>query len=212
MIVEIDTEKLRKHGLDFHQYLFCQFIYQQAKPDLSQYLSVFGAFFDNDSLNMIRSLGYLDLKNEKDEYRFNNIFVTDLFVEDFIEKSVPSKLISNKLSDWFDDWFNLFPQGVKSGGYLVKSDKAGCLKKMEKFVKLYPEYNKDIIIRATKDYINYMRMKQFQYMQLAHYFILKNDVSTLASCCEDVKNKLDTNEIEDLEVDYTIDKFTKKLN
>jgi len=212
MIVEINTEKLRKYGLDFNQFMFCQFIYQQAQPDLSKYRSVFGEFADRDSLDMIRSLGYLDLKKEEDDYRFSNMFVTDLFVEDFIEKPVASKLISNKLSDWFDEWFDLFPQGVKSGGYLIKSDKAGCLKKMEKFVKTYPEFNKDIIIRATKDYINYMRMKQFQYMQLAHYFIMKNDVSTLASCCEDVVNKLDTREIENLDVDYSVDKFTKKLN
>lgn len=212
MIVEINTEKLKKYGIDFNQYMFCQFIYQQCQPDLLQYRSIFGQFVDKDSLDMVRSLGYLDLKNEDDGYRFSNIFVTDLFIEDFIEKPIPSKLITNDLKDWFDDWFDLFPKGVKSGGYLVKSDKAGCYKKMKSFVKEYPEYNKDIIIRATKDYINYMRMKQFEYMQLAHYFIMKNGVSSLASFCEDVKNKLDNNEIEDLNIDYTIDKFTKKLN
>lgn len=212
MIVSIDIEKLIKCGLDINQYLFCSFIYQQSQPDLDNYIGLFGEFFDEESLIFIRSLGYLDLKKESDRYRFGNMFVTELFVEDFIEKSVPSKLISEKIEDWFDDWFDIFPKGIKSGGYLVRSDKQGCLSKMSKFIKKYPEYNKDVIIRATKDYVNYMRMKQFAYMQLAHYFIEKNGSSNLASGCEDVKDRLETSEITDLTVDYSEDLFIKRLN
>jgi len=214
MIVNVDIEKLIKYRLDINQYLFCSFIYQQSKPELLVYIEMFGTLIDESSMEFIRSIGYLDLKKESERYRFANMFVTDLFVEDFIEKSIPSKLISEKLEDWFDEWFDLWPRGIKSGGYLVKSDKQGCITKMGKFIKKYPEYTKDVIIRATKDYVNFMRMKQYNFMQLAHYFIDKNGISNLGSSCEDVKCRLEREDIIDLKIedDYSRDIFTKSLN
>lgn len=212
MVIVVDIEKLLKMGIDINQYLFCSFIYQQSQPYLKIYTDSFGQFFDEESLDYLRSLGYLELKEESRGYKFSNLVITDLFVEDFVEKPIPSKLNSNKVEEWIDEWIDLFPKGVKSGGYLVRSDRGSCLNKMKKFIKSYPEYDKEIIMRATKDYVNYYRMKQWNYMQVAHYFISKNEVSNLASNCEDIKHKLETKEIEDLNIDHSIDRFTKRLN
>ena len=36
---------------------------------------------------------------------------------------------------------------------------------MKKFVKTNPDYTKEIIIRATKDYLNHLRMNNFAFIQ-----------------------------------------------
>ncbi len=201
MIVEVDIEKLIKAGLDFNQYLFCQFVYQQSKPELEKYLDMFGKFFDRDSLEFIRSLGYLDLTEEKEGYKFGNMFVTEVFVSDFIEKPKITKVNGEEVDHWIDEWYELFPRGVKSGNYLVRSDKNGCLIKLRKFVKKNPEYSKEIIMKATAEYVRYCRMNNYKFMQLAHYFILKNDSSTLSAQCEAILHRMKTGEVDLMEVD-----------
>lgn len=201
MIVEVDIEKLIKTGLDINQYLFCQFIYQQSSLELEKYIKLFGQFYDRASVEFIRSLGYLDLKDEDKGYRFSNMFVTESFVNEFIEKPIPLKLKNNKVESWIDEWFELWPRGIKSGAYLVRSDKHGCFKKMEKFCKINPTYSKDIILKATKDYIDYCRMHNYKFMQLAHYFISKHDNSNLAAQCEAILHKQKTGEKDLMEVD-----------
>ena len=193
--------------------MFLQFIYQQQQAMFDTYISINDKFFTKDSLDDLQDLGYLQLVKEPLGYRFNNMQITVKFIEHFIEKAFVSKVGKEKVEDWIDEWYELWPKGVKSGGsVLVRSDKNGCLNKMKKFVKQNPDFNKDIIIRATKDYINHLRMSNFAFIQAAHYYIFKNDISNLASACEDVKDRLETNEIEDLSVDYSIDRFTKTLN
>lgn len=202
MIVEIDIDKLVKTGIDINQYLFCQFIYQQSNPELEQYLKVFGQFYSRDSIDLIRSLGYLDFKKEELGYRLGNMYVTESFINEFVEKPIPSKLKNDDRIDvWIDEWFDLWPRGIKSGAYLVRGDRAGCLSKMLKFCKKNKEFSKDIIMKATKDYIDYCRLHNYKFMQCAHYFILKNDNSNLAAQCEAILHKQKTGEKDLMEVD-----------
>jgi hypothetical protein len=93
----------------------------------------------------------------------------------------PRKVSVKELVDKYRD---LFPKGVKSGGYRVKGSKQGCLKKMEKFVKEHPEYSFDLILEATQQYIERKRAEGWRYMNLSHFFIEKNGVSQLEAECE----------------------------
>ena len=88
------------------------------------------------------------------------------------------------LLEFVNQYRALFPKGKNTNGFPYKGDKQGCLKKMAKFLKLYPEYTKEVILKVTTSYINTKRVGGFQFMHLAHFFIEKNGVSTLGSLCE----------------------------
>ena len=84
---------------------------------------------------------------------------------------------------WIDEWVDLFPVGIKSGGYYVKSNAQDCLKKMTRFVKKYPDFDRELIFDVTRKYISNLSMNSYKGMQLAHYFIEKNGISSLATEC-----------------------------
>lgn len=91
---------------------------------------------------------------------------------------------SDNIEDFVNEYRNLFPRGEISGGYPVRGDKRGCIERMQKFLKLYPDYSREVILEATRNYINRKEKEGFRYMQLAHYFILKDKISNLAGECE----------------------------
>ena len=93
--------------------------------------------------------------------------------------------------NWFGDWYNLWPSGVKSGGYYLKSGEADCRKKMEKFLSKY-DYTPEQIMKATSNYLNQMAAKGYEYTKLASYFIDKDGVSTLAGECENLNTSAES--------------------
>lgn len=95
---------------------------------------------------------------------------------------------------WIQEYRDLFPIGVKSGGFPVRGDLKGCTKKMERFLEDYPEYDKEIILKATKSYVDKKRLENYAYMQLAHYFIKKDDISSLAAECENLRESIEHKE------------------
>lgn len=212
MVFEINVDKIIDNELKFTSYIFLQFVYQQEHSLFNTYLSLKDTFFTRADIEELIEQEYLVLKDSSLGYRFANFKITPKFISDFIERQPPSKVEGEKVEDWIDQWYDLFPKGVKSGGYFVRSDKKGCLNKMLKFVEKYPEYDKDVILRATADYVNHMRMNGYKFMQIAHYLISKDGNSNLAANCEYVKNRLDDGEITDLNEDVTVDKFTRTLN
>ena len=194
MQFDVDVEKLIDKGININDYLFCHFICNNEKKLFDFYLEQFDKFFTKDSLVNLINLGYLRLEEESLGFTYNNIKVTDLFIETFIEElniKKASKTKSNDEIEWFEEWYSLWPKGIKVSGYPVKGDRKGCLKKLVKFTKEHPEFEKDIIIKATKDYIDASRMNRFIYMKLAHYFIYKDNMSSLAGYCEQIKEKVD---------------------
>lgn len=133
-----------------------------------------------DVLGVIKQLsnrGYISVVG--DEVIFND--KSEKLLKDY--NSNITKVDSNSIESWIEDFVNLFPKGVRTGGYLVKSDKISCLKKMEQFTKLYP-YSKEIILEATRNYINRKELEGYKYMKLAKYFILHDKSSELAAECE----------------------------
>lgn len=90
--------------------------------------------------------------------------------------------------DWIEEWYNLWPKGVKSMDYYVKADIKSCDTKMYAFINKY-EFNKDEILEATKQYINRLKNRNYEGIMISHNFISKNNVSTLATCCENLDIK-----------------------
>lgn len=89
-----------------------------------------------------------------------------------------------QVRDFTDIWLELWPEGIKSGGKYIKSDKAGVKAKMTAFRKKH-NYGEDVIMKATLDYLNQQKNKGWAYTRCAIYFIeKKGEGSDLASHCE----------------------------
>lgn len=94
------------------------------------------------------------------------------------------------VDEWINNWRELWPSGVKSGGYYVKSNKEDLLNKMNKFIKKY-KFTKEQIFEATINYLNEQKSKGWGYTKLANYFIDKDNVSILASYCANIGSKVE---------------------
>lgn len=99
---------------------------------------------------------------------------------------IDKALYETEILTYVDDYRKLF-KGLKPGSM---GDKKGCTDKLVEFYKQYPDFaNKDLILKATKGYIN--SMNDYRFLTQADYFIYKYDVnknriSKLASFCEEV--------------------------
>lgn len=151
-------------------------------------------------LKSLEDLGFikiLDIPESINESYFRYLDVREEFLKLFPNKK------NITASEWIEEWRNIFPQKVKSGGYPVRGDKEGCLSKMNTFINKY-KYPKDVIFEATKLYVEKKENERWAYMQLAHYFILKNGTSTLAALCEEVVRKRSSNKPEEADYESTI--------
>ncbi len=149
-------------------------------------------------LKQLEARGYIEMKEKE-------VIFTEKS-EELLRNSQNNKIIkvsSKDLEELVNNYRELFPKGITSGGYAVRGDKRTCMKKMSSFLKTYPEYPKELIIEATKSYINRKELEGFRYMQLAHYFITKDGVSNLAGECDLI---LDRNENSD-----RIDPFQEEM-
>lgn len=211
MKFEVDIERLIDYGIPLNQYFLCQLVYQQEHKTLNFYMEQFDKFLTAKDFDSLVDKGYLG-RHTDGKYVFSNYYITKKFIDIFVEKPVASKVVGEQVEDWIDDWYDLWPKGIRSGGYLVRSDKNGCITKMKKFVKNYPKFTKEIILKATSDYLSYYRMKNWAYVSLAHFFIIKDGVSRLASSCENILDKIEDGKIdlsmnETVEDDWTSDKL-----
>ena len=81
----------------------------------------------------------------------------------------------------------LFPAGVKSGGYLVRNSEVDIANKLRGFFKKH-KYSHEEVLEATKRYVERKRSEGWKFMQRAIYFIEKDGSSTLASECDELDN------------------------
>ena len=98
------------------------------------------------------------------------------------------------LPAFIEAYRNLFPKTVRSGGYLVKGSKSGCVRKMRKFIETHPEYTREMILTATQNYILRKQRENWQYMSLSHNFIEKDGTSQLEAECENLIAGIDTSD------------------
>lgn len=84
----------------------------------------------------------------------------------------------------------LFPKGVKSGGYLVRSSEGDIADKLRKFFKKH-KYSHEKVLKATENYVNRKRNEGWAYMQRAIYFIEKDGSSNLAAECDNLESEVE---------------------
>ena len=128
--------------------------------------------------------GFITNTESSNHLLAEHLVITDEGFELLDKRSIASLTVKeSEIDQWIDEWRGLFPSG-KSGGYPIKGSRKNCLKKMVSFIKSYG-FSEDVIMSATNIYISNFR-GNYEYIQNAHYFIEKNNISNLASFCDEV--------------------------
>ena len=97
---------------------------------------------------------------------------------------------SDDIVEFAEKFKELFPKGIKSGGYPVRSSVTDIADKLRKFFKKH-KYTQEQVLEATKKYVERKELDGYSYMQQAHYFIEKNGASNLASEIDSLGDKAD---------------------
>lgn len=97
---------------------------------------------------------------------------------------------SDDIVEFATKFRELFPKGIKSGGYPVRSSVTDIADKLRKFFKKH-KYTQEQVLEATKKYVERKELDGYSYMQQAHYFIEKNGASNLASEIDSLGDKSD---------------------
>jgi len=183
------SKYLNENHLNFRQFLFLITIDTKNKLLFDEYNTKdpinkeeIVYLEDNDFISIQRS--------EDDRIYFTKCTITNTGKNILTELN---ELNINVNDSFIDEWYDLWPKGIKSGGYYVKTDKNGCKKNLEKFMKNHPNLSKETILKATKKYIEDMKDRNYQYIKLAPYFIYKDNISLLEGYC----TNNDTDLIED---------------
>jgi len=188
---------LIRYNIDFQEYIFLYSAYLKSNELVTLYDTV-ESYRETLSIQQLIHKGYIARKTLKQgnkaftDYVENNLEITNkgiAVIEDFLNGSISESLPKNEplmkyKVNWIEDWYNLFPKGIKSGGYYVRTSIKDCDNKMSKFIKENPEFTKDIILESTKIYVEQMKVNNYSMMKLAPNFIQKDGISMLSGCCE----------------------------
>lgn len=160
----ITKDDLFETGLSPNELYVLECIYSGNVKDVAMF---FGKEEFHRTLNTLENKGYLERTSES-------------------KVTLTSKTLKRYGTSEEDIFIRKYRQLFKDTGVLGgMGDKIGCAKKMKDFMKKYPEYTHDIILDATKMYLEReSRNNNYKYMQKAHYFIEKDKVSNLATFCE----------------------------
>ena len=163
--LNINLKKYIASGLSLNEFILLQCIYNK----------------DYKEASLIQGIEKIDLSKLEEELW---IKITGLSIEEIFPRQKMFDLFQTKDEQevvlWIEQWLELFPKGVKSGGYYIKSNKEDCLKKMIKFLKVR-KYTKKQIFEATKNYVDRKAKENYAYMMKAEYFIEKDNISALAT-------------------------------
>ena len=131
--------------------------------------------------NMHNSLYKVGMLEEK-EIKLTSKAIK-LFAED------PKSWSNDKIKEFLTSLREDFPKGVKIGGNPVRTTIGkSTVNKMKAFFKEY-DFNEDIIIQATKAYVEDRKKTNYSYMKKFTNFINKQgEDSLLASWCDMVVN------------------------
>ena len=171
MELTINFKLLKESGLSTKQFIILTAIYNNEFDLLKWWLEPLDV---KRSLIALGRTGFIKVWGE--DYIFSNVVLREP-----AHKLFGKDTSTNKVDEWITDWINLWPKGTKSGNHYIKSDKAGCLKKMKVFVKNNRDVTKDMIFKGTKSYLDRKKLEYWKYTMVAHYFISKDGISTLGS-------------------------------
>jgi hypothetical protein len=209
--IEIDLESLFKNELSPTQYIMLYFIAQNNKIKFHELIDV----IDEEEV-VKRSLYRLYRKNfiegfvETTLISFDSLVITAEGIDVLNNLNIGEpKNYKGTFDEFITAFFNTFPKKIRQGNLLVRSDINSCSKKMKKFLKEYSEYDYDIILKATTNYVNKCSKDGYRYIKVSHYFIYKDNISTLASECEEIKTSIEEGTFNE-NINYD-DEFGKEL-
>jgi len=139
--------------------------------------------YNKAELELLQHNGFIKITSEK----------YDFALLEKAEALFGKKLDS--LSELAEKLINIYPQGVKSGGYPVRGSKVDVTDKLRKFFKKH-KYTHEQVIQAVERYVERKRKDKWDYMQRLIYFIEKDGSSNLAAECDNlvvpVKQEVET--------------------
>ena len=138
---------------------------------------------NHQQLDMLEDAGFIKITSD----------MYDFALLEKAESLFGKKLDS--LSELAEKLINIYPIGVKSGGYPVRGSKVDVTDKLRKFFKKH-KYTHEQVIEATERYVERKRKDKWDYMQRLIYFIEKDGSSNLAAECDNlvipVKQEVET--------------------
>lgn len=193
MIVDIDI--LIENELSISQYLLACFVVDNNQDGFLEYSQKCGQFKESEMKSLIEK-DFLFFTGQT-IYNFHELFPTEKLTELIAQMNAsippPAKQVE-EITDFdslCEKYRALFPDKLKNGaGQLFRSSLNNVKTKMKTFVKKH-KYSEEVILQATKQYVERYRLKQYTYMRTAIYFIEKDRVSDLATECDDVLTKND---------------------
>lgn len=131
-------------------------------------------FEDMNDLYQLQHLGFIKITSDEGDF-------------ELLEKS--EELFGKKLdslTELANKLIEIYPQGVKSGGYPVRGSNVDVTDKLRKFFKKH-KYTQEQVTQATEKYIERKRNEGWAYIQGLIYFIEKNGSSNLAAEIDGMK-------------------------
>lgn len=123
----------------------------------------------------------------------------DLHAENFVEKEKKEQKTNQKQDyEWIKEYLNLFPLNLRDNKKVV-------LDRMITFMRTFPEYTPEVILKATKRYLKEQEFSKsgHDFTRRSQYFIYKgagnSRIWDLASWCE--------KEISDKKEEFDLDNF-----
>lgn len=171
----LNTTKLDRLELTPNQYTI---VWAIANNKIEQITSVYMP--DEVDIAVLESKGYLRAPTTA-----SSVFGFDGENIKLCQKHIGTDL------DFVEDWIKLFPEGIKSGGYYVRSSEKGVKKKFMTFFNQY-DFSPEEVMRSTEKYIEEMRSKGWRGIQLAVNFIEKDGNSNLANYCTEMGKEPDS--------------------
>jgi hypothetical protein len=170
--MELRLERLVEAGVTVNQFMLLALIEANLIPECVER--------DFDDLLKLQEELFLKILDNRVVLRAKGQRL--LAVKDSTIKSDDLLSLSKELMD-------LFPKGNKPGtNYRWKGTLANVAVKVKKFVSKYPQYTREEIINATRNYVDSFKYEDTRYMQLLIYFIEKNEISKLAEAIESMRD------------------------
>lgn len=183
--MSIPIKKLIQYQISAEEYLILDTINKKDYVSLDKYTSRVEKFY-NVIYQRLVNKGYLQKDYNLHTLTKEGKEILDILTPETVNLQLQeAKKIGMSIPELVKEYRDIFPRGSVNG-YPAKGDKQGCIKKMRKFVKEHPEFDTDTILEATRKYVSDKKRDNYNYLMQAHYFIDKNNISMLASFCEDI--------------------------
>lgn len=168
MEVKINLEFLKAQNLSPNQFTALYLIHINRSEE----------FPLNKTIEQLKELGWLKYDGSLNPDKIGSKF--------FAQQNEP-------LSEWIKSWLNLWPKNVLPHGYRVSGNTLECKRRMSRFLKDFPEYDKELIFKATMNYLTRQEANGWVYTKKNSKFIFDSETSTLEQECEAILNNSDSN-------------------